>query len=41
MRPEMAMSRSYINTASMTGVALCLIIAIMERRAIRWHASQR
>jgi NitT/TauT family transport system permease protein len=37
----MAMGWSYIVMASIVGIVLYLIILLVERRAIRWHASQR
>lgn len=40
-KAEMAMGWSYIVVASIAGVALYLIMIMVERRAIKWHASQR
>lgn len=40
-KAEMAMGWSYIVVASLAGVVLYLIMTMVERRAIRWHASQR
>lgn len=40
-KAEMAMGWSYIVVASMAGVALYLIMIMVERKAIKWHASQR
>ena len=37
----MAMGWSYIFMAALVGIILYLIIILIERRAIRWHASQR
>lgn len=37
----MAMGWSYIVVAALTGVILYLIVMLVERKAIRWHASQR
>lgn len=37
----MAMGWSYIVMAALVGIVLYLIIILIERRAIRWHASQR
>lgn len=37
----MAMGWSYIVMAALVGIILYLIVLIVERRAIRWHASQR
>lgn len=37
----MAMGWSYIVMAALVGIILYLIIILIERRAIRWHASQR
>lgn len=37
----MAMGWSYIVMAALVGIILYLIIILVERRAIRWHASQR
>lgn len=40
-KAEMAMGWSYITIAAIAGIALYLIITLVERRAIQWHASQR
>ncbi len=40
-KAEMAMGWSYIAIASIAGVILYLIILLVERDAIKWHASQR
>ena len=40
-KAEMAMGWSYIVVASLAGVALYLIILLVERESIKWHASQR
>jgi len=40
-KAEMAMGWSYIVVASIAGVALYLVILLIERRSIGWHASQR
>lgn len=40
-KAEMAMGWSYIVVASIAGVVLYGIILLVERRAIKWHASQR
>ena len=40
-KAEMAMGWSYIVTASIAGVVLYLIIILVERDVIKWHASQR
>jgi NitT/TauT family transport system permease protein len=37
----MAKGWSYIVMAALVGIALYLIVLLVERRAIRWHASQR
>jgi NitT/TauT family transport system permease protein len=37
----MAMGWSYIVMAALVGIVLYLIIILVERRAIKWHASQR
>ncbi|MEQ8196943.1 MAG: ABC transporter permease subunit [Clostridiaceae bacterium] len=37
----MAMGWSYIVMAALVGIVLYLAILLVERRAIRWHASQR
>jgi NitT/TauT family transport system permease protein len=37
----MAMGWSYIVVASIVGILLYLIVSVVERRAIKWHASQR
>jgi len=37
----MAMGRSYIVMAALVGIILYLIVILVERRAIKWHASQR
>lgn len=37
----MAMGWSYIVMAALVGIVLYLIIILIERRAIKWHASQR
>ena len=37
----MAMGWSYIVMAALVGIVLYLIILLIERRAIKWHASQR
>lgn len=37
----MAMGWSYIVMAAIVGIILYLIILLVERRAIKWHASQR
>jgi NitT/TauT family transport system permease protein len=37
----MAMGWSYIVMAALVGIILYLIVLLVERRAIRWHASQR
>ncbi|GFZ33737.1 ABC transporter permease [Clostridium zeae] len=36
-----AMGWSYIVMAALVGIILYLIVLLVERRAIRWHASQR
>jgi NitT/TauT family transport system permease protein len=38
---EMAMGWSYIVVASLAGVILYGIIILVERNAIKWHASQK
>ena len=40
-KAEMAMGWAYITVASVAGVLLYLLIVFLERRATRWHASQR
>lgn len=40
-KAEMAMGWSYIVVASLAGIALYLIILLIERNAIKWHASHR
>lgn len=40
-KAEMAMGWSYIVVASLAGVILYCIILLVERNAIKWHASQR
>ena len=40
-KAEMAMGWSYIVVASLVGVLLYCIILLVERDAIKWHASQR
>ena len=40
-KAEMAMGWSYIVVASLAGVAMYLIILLVERESIKWHASQR
>ncbi|WP_425801279.1 ABC transporter permease [Desulfitobacterium sp. Sab5] len=40
-KAEMAMGWSYIVVASVAGVILYLIILMVERDAIKWHASQK
>jgi NitT/TauT family transport system permease protein len=40
-KAEMAMGWSYIVVASVAGVVLYCIILLVERNAIKWHASQR
>lgn len=40
-KAEMAMGWSYIVVASLVGVILYGIITLVERNAIKWHASQR
>jgi NitT/TauT family transport system permease protein len=40
-KAEMAMGWSYIVIASLAGVLLYCIILLVERDAIKWHASQR
>jgi len=40
-KAEMAMGWSYIVVASLAGVALYMIMVLVERDAIKWHASQR
>lgn len=40
-KAEMAMGWSYIVVASLAGIALYCIILLVERDAIKWHASQR
>ena len=37
----MAMGWSYIVMAALVGIVLYLVILLVERRAIKWHASQR
>ena len=37
----MAMGWSYIIMAAVVGIVLYLIITLVERKAIKWHASQR
>lgn len=37
----MAIGWSYIVMAALVGIVLYLIIILLERRAIKWHASQR
>lgn len=37
----MAMGWSYIVVAALAGVTVYLLVLLVERRAIRWHASQR
>lgn len=40
-KAEMAMGWSYIVVASLAGVLLYLIMVLVERDALKWHASQR
>jgi len=40
-KAEMAMGWSYIVVASIAGVAIYLVILLVERNVIKWHASQR
>jgi len=40
-KAEMAMGWSYIVVASLAGIILYSIILLVERNAIKWHASQR
>lgn len=40
-KAEMAMGWSYIVVASLAGVILYCIILLVERNAIKWHASQK
>lgn len=40
-KAEMAMGWSYITVAAIAGILLYLIIQAVERRAIKWHASQK
>lgn len=40
-KAEMAMGWSYITVASIAGIVMYLIMVLVERRVIRWHASQR
>lgn len=40
-KAEMAMGWSYITLAAIAGIILYLIITLVERRAIKWHASYR
>jgi len=40
-KAEMAMGWSYITIAALAGIVLYLIISTVERRAVKWHASQR
>ena len=40
-KAEMAMGWGYITIASIAGVALFLVIALIEKRVLRWHPSQR
>jgi len=40
-KAEMAMGWSYIVVASLAGVLLYLIMVLVERDVIKWHASQR
>lgn len=40
-KAEMAMGWSYIVVASIAGVLLFCIITLVERNAVKWHASQR
>lgn len=40
-KAEMAMGWSYIVVASLTGVLLYMIVVLVERDVIKWHASQR
>lgn len=40
-KSEMAMGWSYILVASLAGILLFCIILLIEKDAIRWHASQR
>lgn len=40
-KAEMAMGWSYIVVASLSGVLIYLIILLLERNVIKWHASQR
>lgn len=37
----MAMGWSYIIMAAIVGIVLYLLITLVERKAIKWHASQR
>ncbi|HEX3038469.1 MAG TPA: ABC transporter permease subunit [Oscillospiraceae bacterium] len=40
-KAEMAMGWSYIVVASIAGVLLFIIVTLVERNAVKWHASQR
>jgi len=40
-KAEMAMGWSYIVVASLAGVILYCIILLVERDALKWHASQK
>jgi len=40
-KAEMATGWAYIVVASVAGIALYLLILLVEKRALRWHASQR
>ncbi|NTV90206.1 MAG: ABC transporter permease subunit, partial [Clostridiales bacterium] len=40
-KAEMAMGWSYIIVASLAGVLLYCIVLLVERDAVKWHASQR
>jgi len=39
-KAEMAMGWAYITVASVAGVILFLVIALIEKRVLRWHTSQ-
>lgn len=40
-KAEMAMGWAYITVASVAGILLYLVVVLIERRSIHWHASQR
>lgn len=40
-KAEMAMGWSYIVVASLSGVLIYIVILLLERNVIKWHASQR